>query len=273
MKHSVTVVYAAHLQDDPLLAAVADRWPDADWRAAHNLSEAPAAGLSALERPPVLGVLPLGTANDFALGAQIEVAMLRAQLAAMLDWPVRRVDLGRVNAHTFLNSLSLGMGAQATQQAPRLLKRLLGGAAYAVSGMATAMAWPTWPVRITCDDSEWEGEAVHIVVANGRYAGGGFEVAPRARLDDGLLDVAIYSASQAEALTEHMPRLIDGVTPGEAAQAGWRTAHCTIAAEPALPVSIDSEPESWDTLEISVLPRRLPLLLTPAASPLFTVRA
>ena len=298
MKPKLAVIYAAHLQEDPLLAAVARVWPGAAWYAAHDVAQASAmartaaevgathvlsaggdgqlsgvaSGLLAREQPPVLGVLPLGTANDFARGAQIDSEALRDDVATMMAWPERMVDLAQVNGHAYLNSLSLGMGAEATQQAPRLMKGLLGGAAYTLSGIATAISWSTWHVRITCDHGEWAGDAVHIVVANGRYAAGGFDVAPRARLDDGLLDVAVYSASQAEALIEHVPRVLSGAAAGQAAQEAWRTSACRIKAEPALPVSIDGESESWQELDIGVLPRRLRMLLPPAAGPLFTVR-
>src|SRR5882762_10560749 len=88
--------------------------------------------LSVVARP-VLGVVPLGTANDFAIGCGIPRDPEEALTLCMAREGVP-VDVGKANEHWFLNAASIGFGAEITASTPPELKRLLGHAAYTVMG-------------------------------------------------------------------------------------------------------------------------------------------
>ena len=87
---------------------------------------------------PVLGVVPLGTANDFATGCGIPHDPEQA-LALCMEGKEVPVDVGKANEHWFLNAASIGFGAEITATTPPELKNLLGPAAYAVMGAILAM--------------------------------------------------------------------------------------------------------------------------------------
>jgi YegS/Rv2252/BmrU family lipid kinase len=80
--------------------------------------------LSTVARP-VLGVVPLGTANDFAIGCGIPRDPEKA-LALCMEGEGIPVDVGKANEHWFLNAASIGFGAEVTATTPPELKRLLG---------------------------------------------------------------------------------------------------------------------------------------------------
>src|SRR5438876_6797829 len=86
---------------------------------------------------PVLGVVPLGTANDFATGCGIPHDPEEA-LALCMEGEGVPVDVGKANKHWFLNAASIGFGAEITATTPPELKRLLGHAAYTVMGAILA---------------------------------------------------------------------------------------------------------------------------------------
>src|SRR5260370_35208714 len=82
---------------------------------------------------PVLGVVPLGTANDFAVGCGISRDPEEALVLCMKGQGVP-IDIGKANEHWFLNAASVGFGAEGTATTPPELKRLLGPAPYTRPG-------------------------------------------------------------------------------------------------------------------------------------------
>jgi YegS/Rv2252/BmrU family lipid kinase len=149
------------------------------------------AGLLAGTRA-ALGVLPLGTANDFARSLGIPRDLARAA-AVVARGRVRTVDLGRAGRRAFLNAASVGVSSALTRRLSPALKRRAGTLAYPVAGAAAAAA-PPFRARIEWDGETLELRALQIVVGNGRYHGGGRLVAPGARLDDRALDLYVVAA-------------------------------------------------------------------------------
>ena len=158
-------------------------------------------GLMDLSRAarPVLGVVPLGTANDFAIGCGIPRDPEEA-LTLCMEGEGAPVDVGKANEHWFLNAASIGFGAEVTASTPPELKRLLGPAAYAVMGAILAINVHQYHGRLTLPDREITGSGPVAIVGNGRQTGGSVQVTPRARIDDGLLDVLVVRHIPAIAL-------------------------------------------------------------------------
>ncbi len=92
---------------------------------------------AALPRLPALGIVPLGTANDFARGCGLPTDDLTAALLSAAEGVAVPIDVGRVNGHTFINVATGGFGTQVTVDTPPEVKRLLGRVAYLVSGVAS----------------------------------------------------------------------------------------------------------------------------------------
>jgi lipid kinase YegS len=103
-----------------------------------------AAGLVAIEpaRRPDLGILPLGTANDFATACGIPSDPVAA-LQLAVEGRAVPADVGRCNEAVFVNVASGGFGAEITADTPVALKNFLGGGAYTLMGLLkAAMAVP-----------------------------------------------------------------------------------------------------------------------------------
>src|SRR6266571_4130748 len=97
---------------------------------------------------PVLGAVPLGTANDFATGCGISRDPEKA-LVLCTEGDEVPIDLGKANEHWFLNAASIGFGAEVTANTPSDLKRLLGHAAYTVMGAILATNVRHYQGRLT----------------------------------------------------------------------------------------------------------------------------
>jgi YegS/Rv2252/BmrU family lipid kinase len=137
-----------------------------------------------------LGVLPLGTANDFARTLEIPSA-LPAAVDTLLSGKVVDVDLGRVNGSVFLNVASLGLSVEVTRRLTPGLKRRLGQLAYPAATLAAYRHHRPFSARIElADGSALElTDLMQVAVGNGRHYGGGMTVSPSASIDDHLLDV------------------------------------------------------------------------------------
>lgn len=133
-----------------------------------------------------LGLLPLGTANDFARTIGLPANLERAA-GIIVDGRTARVDVGVVNDHLFLNVASIGLSESVARHLTGERKRRWGVLSYALAFRDAVRASRTFSVEITCDGRSETLKVIQVGVANGRFHGGGMEVSPDARIDDGRL--------------------------------------------------------------------------------------
>ncbi len=136
-----------------------------------------------------LGIIPTGTANDFASAIGMRRRVLRAA-EQIAQGSVRRVDCGRVNGNAFVNVLSFGVLTTTSQQATDREKHLVGKLAYIRIGTRDLLTMHSIPLVARINGEEFSTEAAMFLAFNGRSAGQ-FRLAPEAKIDDGLLDVLI----------------------------------------------------------------------------------
>ncbi|MGE5554027.1 MAG: diacylglycerol/lipid kinase family protein [Betaproteobacteria bacterium] len=137
-----------------------------------------------------LGVLPMGSGNDFARTAGLDLDPVAA--ARLLARPVlRSLDLGRVDGRFFINAASAGMDGEIARLMNEDLRWLRGTPAYVVATFSTLMRFRPARIVLELDGEERELLATLVAVGNGRYYGGGMMITPRAELDDGLFEVCV----------------------------------------------------------------------------------
>ncbi len=210
-----------------------------------------------------LAILPLGTANDFARAAGIPLEPAAA--LALLDQTARPIDLGEVNGKLFLNMATGGFGSKVTANTSEDLKKVLGGAAYLLTGLTRFSEVHAAQGRFSAPDFQWEGEFLALGIGNGRQAGGGHVLCPQARVDDGLLDVSILPTPQDMVGT--LGTLLGGGNGVESLFVRARVPWLEVEAAEGLDVNLDGEPLEGRKLRFSVSPGALRVHL-PAGSPL-----
>ncbi|WP_129135088.1 lipid kinase YegS [Luteimonas sp. YGD11-2] len=222
---------------------------------------------------PVFGVLPLGTANDFATAAGVPEALDEA-FALATRGRAMAIDLLRIThddgATWSLNLVSGGFGTEITVETREGLKKMLGGLAYLVTGIARMGRIDPVPVSLRGPGFEWEGDFIALGVGNGRQAGGGQALCPDAQVDDGLLDVTVVPQLEGEV----------AATVGTLVGSGKDAALDRVATRARLPwigitmpqplmLNIDGEPVTGTRFRIDCVPRRLRVVL-PEDSPLLS---
>ncbi len=138
-----------------------------------------------------VGLIPFGTANDFAGAGNIPREDYSAALDLVLRAPPQVIDVGQVNETYFINVIAGGFPAEAAADASRKAKEVLGKFAYFLTGLANIANLEAQHVQFTAPGFEWSGAVYAFALGNGRQAGGGFSVAPKAVVNDGLLDLMI----------------------------------------------------------------------------------
>jgi lipid kinase YegS len=229
---------------------------------------------------PTLGLVPMGTANDFATAAGISNLALEA--FELIDaHPAQPIDLLKLTAtpstgsgqsepepHWAANLASGGFGTQVTVETPEGMKKLLGGLAYLITGMSKLGRIDPLQARIHGPDFVWEGGFIALGVGNGKQAGGGQALCPDAVINDGRLDVTIVPELAGEVgntlgtlLTDGKHAALDRVATR--VQLPWVEID---AAEP-LTLNLDGEPVESGHFRIECVPGRVRMHL-PAGSTL-----
>lgn len=139
-----------------------------------------------------IGVIPVGTANDFAkfLGMSSNIEKACRQI---LSSEVTPVDLGSINDKYFVNVASAGLFTDVSQKTDVNLKNTIGKLAYYLKGLEELPNFRKLDIKVKSKEMNFEGQMYLILVFNGQTAGG-FKLANKADPSDGLLDVIIFKA-------------------------------------------------------------------------------
>lgn len=208
-----------------------------------------------------LGIVPFGTANDFASSTGIPLGDPYAALLLALSGQPRLIDIGIVNGRYFINLASGGFGADVTAATDPALKHALGGAAYSLTALVMAMRATPLDVVITTPAQRFDGPVLMLAVGNGQQAGGGIRMTPLARIDDGLLDLVIVR-DHPHARFEHLlADLVALECHGGAHFDYIKAATVEIVARTPMQFNLDGEPLQGERFAFSVAPRALYAIL------------
>ena len=136
-----------------------------------------------------IGIIPAGTANDFAGALGVSARTLKAA-EQIVKGTEQRVDCGRVNGMYFVNIFSFGMFTTTSQHTPEKMKRHIGKAAYLIEGSKELHNREFIPLHIVHDNGEIDVDSMITLIFNGETAGR-FPIARDASIRDGLLDCMI----------------------------------------------------------------------------------
>lgn len=212
------------------------------------------------DRKVTLGVFPLGTANDFARGCGLPADDLTECLRIACTRASKPIDVGVMNKRYFVNVASMGFGAEITATTPVDLKKRLGGGAYTLMGMVKAMNLKPYTGKLLIPGQDpIEGNMLFGAVGNNHFAGGGFDVAPSAKLDDGLLDLTVLMHSPGFSLSEAAKEIENPMNPNNRFVAYKQLSEFTIETDQKLYCNLDGEPVLKKKLRFKVLPRHLNL--------------
>ena len=208
-----------------------------------------------------LGIIPLGTADDFAnmIGLRTGVD---AACQDILAGETRSIDVGCVNGRYFDNNSAVGLEPMVTIT-ERRMKRLKGVPRYLYAALKAVFSHEPWQMRIEWDDGEYEGPTTLVSVGNTCRTGGMLYMTPRAEPDDGYLDFVFTGGLGRLKLLRLMPATFDGSHVEHPEVSCLRTKHLTIACDPPTPIQADGEvfETAATRVEYTILPGRLQVIV------------
>ncbi len=218
-----------------------------------------------------LGVLPYGTGWDFVRTYGIS-RRLEDAVATVLAENVRTIDLGLVTFRTwagaegrayFANVASAGISGAIARRANETSKALGGKVSYYWATLAVFVGWQTGELRVSVDDEIRGGRMIDVLVANGRYLGGGMMMCPDAEPDDGLFDVMMIGDVTKRDLLFVLPKTYRGKHLPHPRLELLRGRVVSVDADEPLPVELDGEQPGTTPARFEVVPRALRLRVPP----------
>jgi diacylglycerol kinase (ATP) len=212
-------------------------------------------GIARVRGRSALGLVALGTANDFATSLEIpEDAEAALRLAA--EGRGRPVDIARVNRRCFINVSTGGFGADTSQAAGRALKRHLGGLAYILRGVENIVKFDMHHATFRVNgDVVYDGEFVFFAVGNARRTGGGTPLTPLAKVGDGRLDIMLVRGMSRLQFMALLPDLRAGTHLDSEHVSYYRTDEFDVATGGDVVVNADGERVAGESFRYDVLPR------------------
>jgi YegS/Rv2252/BmrU family lipid kinase len=137
-----------------------------------------------------LGVIPMGTANVFALQMGLHSDIEKA-CETIAKGNRKLIDLGKINNRYFTCMAGIGFDAHIVNEADKKLKKILGAMAYPATAIKELLFYKFNKISVKIDD-ERTSEGYMALICNGKFYGGALKAAPHAELDDGLLDICIF---------------------------------------------------------------------------------
>lgn len=221
----------------------------------------------------IIGVVPLGTGNDFATALGVPT-----ELNAALDWLVAavptRVDVGILNERYFINVSGGGFIAEVSDAVDPQLKSIAGKLAFIIGGAQVLMSHE--PVHATVDATGAEERTLPSVsldlhafaVCNAPLIGGGRLIAPKAIIDDGLLDVCLIEAMPTLEFVALLTRVSRGEHVHDERVRYFRAARVEMRFNRSIKVNTDGQVLDADRCTYRILPRAARFLSNRVLNPL-----
>jgi diacylglycerol kinase (ATP) len=217
----------------------------------------------------ILGLLPLGTANDFArtleIPSDIEKACETIARGKIVD-----VDLGQAGDNYYVNVASVGLGVEATRALSPWLKKGAGPLAYPVAAIRAFLSHEPFSARLTFPNGDHEpveyGRLLQVAVGNGRFYGGGMVVAPESGIDDRRLDIYAIELGRRRDLIGVARYLKSGDIIRSESVGHYQTERVRLETEPDLAVNIDGEVVTRTPQDFSVVRNALKVLVPPEST-------
>ncbi len=209
----------------------------------------------------ILGIIPVGTANDLADGLGLPHD-LKAACERIAAGQTRLIDLGQVNDRYFANNSAVGLEAAVTVTHDEM-RWFQGKNRYLLAALKVIMRAQCWQMKIKWNNGEYDGPAILVSVGNNFRTGGSFYMTPHARLDDGLLDFIYGIRLNRLQLLNLLPRTFTGQHIYHPAINYRQTTTLSITTSPPTPIQADGEIIDLHAtrIEYRVLPQKLRVIV------------
>lgn len=211
-----------------------------------------------------LGLIPIGTGNDFARSAGIP-RKLEAAMDLLCRGEAQPTDLGVVNGRYFINAVGIGFDGRTNHEMEHI-KYLRGPLLILAAIFRTMVFWKAVPITLSVDGETTSGQAYLIGIGNGPSVGGGMQLTPHARVGDGQLHVTHVADISPLKIILNFGRLKSGTIDRLDEVTLFAGNHIVVESEEPLPVHVDGEGLGLDIhkLDLQMHPGALLVVRNPS---------
>jgi len=213
-----------------------------------------------------LAVAPGGRADDLARALQIPTNPARLARVIRTGY-TRRIDVGSAGPRRFASIATLGFDSAVSARAERGVRLLRGRAAYLAAVLLTLRNFRPPEVEIQGACRTFCGRILLAATANTPMYGGGLQIAPGARPDDGLFRVCLIHAVDRLTVLRLLPHVVTGRHTRHPAVQIWDTPFLEVRSRLPCVLYADGEPLGTTPIRLEVLPLALRLIVPPPDSP------
>lgn len=208
-----------------------------------------------------LGILPAGTANDFAYYFELP-SDIDYQLDIALGSKTTTADVGKVNDRYFVNVAAMGALIDVSQKTDPNLKNAIGVLAYYLKALTEIPQLHALPVKLTTPDAVHFEDIYFMVVMNGESAGGFRKLSPQSSMNDGKLDVIAFRKMPILELGPLLFEVVNGRHPNNKNVLFFQTDELTVESTEYISTDVDGEHGEELPLHFSVLNERLEVFVS-----------
>ncbi|MCW5516019.1 diacylglycerol/lipid kinase family protein [Muriicola sp. Z0-33] len=222
-----------------------------------------------VDQYPTIGLLPHGSANDFARTAGLTSA-IEALIEMIASKTTQKIDLGKILLHQtgetryFINIAGVGLGPEVAQQLEASSSALGPGFNYFKCIIKGFLSYVKKEVSCSSSTWQWKGKLLQMAVANGRYFGNALCIAPNAILTDGQFQVAIFGDLSIWDYLRNIGNLKKGVKIKHRQVSYHNSSEVLLESANACGIEADGEYVGVAPATISIVPKAINFVMPPA---------
>ena len=210
-----------------------------------------------------IGIIPGGSGNSYMHDLQLTDPLKAAK--AIINGKTRALDTAKVEVNHIIkysnNMIGWGLVTDVGNQAEHF--RWLGTNRYTILSVVEVLRHKSRPATLIMDDKKIEDEFIFIIACNSIHVGKGMKMAPKARLDDGLIDlIVIRSGVSRTRLLQVLPKLFDGSHINEPELEYYQTSQFSLIPETDEIINIDGEIMGSTPIQVDVIPKAFEMFVS-----------
>jgi len=213
-------------------------------------------GILSSDGESTLGIIPLGTCNDFIKSLQIP-NNIEGACQVLAGGQIKRYDIGKVDGRFFVNAAGFGFDAEVVKELRK--SSVPGRMAYMATVLKHITRYKPSACRIKVNGVEEEQDVFMLTVANGSHYGGQFHIAPRAQVEDGQLDIILVKNASILRRLSILPHFIKGTHLDKPEVMFFRATQFEVTTNDSVTLQIEGElyESKSNRIEFTLLPKRL----------------
>ncbi len=222
-----------------------------------------------LKQQVIIGVLPMGTGNDFAKSLNVSSSLLKLksliQQESILEVDVCNMEYvgktGQTENRYYINISDIGIGGFVAENVGKSSKILGSNLTYVKAIVSSFMKYKKQPIELNSPEFNWEGEILSLCMANGKYFGSGMCVAPDALLNDGLIQLTIMADVSLGDYVKNLSKLKRGEKVHHPEVTYTSVSELSVSSKGVeCPIDMDGEFIGYTPIKVNVIPKAVKMI-------------